>query len=164
MIQITDALVKIHSKNIVHRDLKPANIMLIEKGGNPNFVKLLDFGLAKMEYQSRITETGMVVGTLSYMAPEQISNSEFSAASDIFSLGTIFYEMVTGKKPFPGEVPTELMKKILETDPVPPSNLQVHLPVELNNLIMKMLQKNKELRPHVEVVLSLLRKLHGELN
>jgi len=80
MIQVYDALRKMHSKNIIHRDLKPENIMLINKNGNPNFVKLLDFGLAMTEYQSRLTRTGAIIGTISYISPEQIGQSEFSPA------------------------------------------------------------------------------------
>ncbi|MFC2146767.1 two-component regulator propeller domain-containing protein, partial [Acidobacteriota bacterium] len=92
MMQILDALSVIHNAGIIHRDLKPGNIMLVKKGEKENFVKILDFGLAKTQSLSRVTETGMVVGTLSYLSPEQLLNSEYSFASDIYSLGTIFYE------------------------------------------------------------------------
>jgi len=159
MIQVTDALVKIHSKNIVHRDLKPANVMLIEKSGNQNFVKLLDFGLAKTQFQSRVTETGMVVGTINYMAPEQLDSGEFSAASDIYSLGVIFFEMVTGKKPFFQESPTELMKQILNQPAPDPNQYRTDLPVELNDLIKKMLKKEGKQRPEITDAVTLLRHL-----
>ncbi|MCP5051094.1 MAG: protein kinase, partial [bacterium] len=97
MDQIADAVREIHSKNIVHRDLKPGNIMLIEKDENPDFVKLLDFGLAKPQYQTRLTQTGIVIGTIDYMAPEQISGSGYSSAVDIYSMGVVFREMLTGE-------------------------------------------------------------------
>jgi serine/threonine-protein kinase len=82
MIQITDALTLIHSKNIIHRDLKPSNIMLIKKDGDPHFVKLLDFGVARMRYQTKLTKTGILLGTTSYLSPEQITNSGVSTTSE----------------------------------------------------------------------------------
>ncbi len=163
MIQITDALVKIHSKDIVHRDLKPENIMLIEKEGNCNFVKLLDFGLAKGQFQSRITQTGTVLGTLNYMAPEQIALGEFSPASDIYSLGVIFYETVTNQLPFPGESVSDIMKQIMNKTPTEPIQLRHDLPVELNQIIMEMMEKENEYRPTTKEVMEELRKIVGRL-
>ncbi|MCP4213941.1 MAG: protein kinase, partial [bacterium] len=158
MIQTISALVKIHSKGIVHRDLKPENIMLITRDGNPNFVKLLDFGLAKMQNQSRITQTGAVLGTISYMAPEQVSKGEYSAASDIYAMGAIFYETVTNRKLFMGERITDLMRQILGKTPLEPIRLRPDLPPEFNDLIMKMLEKNNHFRPTVKVALEELER------
>jgi ligand-binding sensor domain-containing protein/tRNA A-37 threonylcarbamoyl transferase component Bud32 len=164
MVQIADALTKIHSKNIIHRDLKPDNIMLIEKKGNPNFVKLLDFGLARTQYQTRLTQTGIVIGTISYLSPEQISGKRSCAASDIYALGTIFYEMLTGDKPFMGETTTDIMKQILEKNPVEPIQFRDDIPRELNHLIMRMLEKEIKSRPVIFDVLAYLQDLESNLN
>ena len=162
MLQIADALTTIHSKNIVHRDLKPENVMLVEKDGKPNYVKLLDFGLAKAVHQTRITQTGTVLGTLNYMAPEQISLGEFSTASDIYSLGVVLYEAVTGHVPFPGEELTHIMKQIMNRVPSPPLRLRSDLPPGLNTLIMNMMKKESSERPSLEDVIEALNQLrHG---
>jgi len=102
--------------------------------GDCNFVKLLDFGLAKGQFQSRITETGTVLGTLNYMAPEQIALGEFSPASDIYSLGVIFYETVTTQLPFPGERVGDIMRQIMNKTPTEPIRLRLDLPIELNQV------------------------------
>ncbi len=160
MIQIADALVLIHSKEIVHRDLKPANIMLIERGGDGNFVKLLDFGLARSKFQTRITKTGVLMGTLNYMAPEQLAHSHYSSASDIYSLGVTFYEMVTGKMAFPGETATDIMKQVLDRRPVEPNRFRPDIPTLLNDLIMTMLAKPQDRRPPIHTILTHLEKIH----
>lgn len=164
MVQIADALVKIHGKNIIHRDLKPANIMLVKRKKNKNYVKLLDFGLAKMENQTRVTQTGMVVGTVDYMSPEQVSRAEFSPASDIYSLGALFYEMVTAVRPFSGDSTIELMNKILNDMPIEPLILNRDVPDHLNLLLMKMLAKKVEERPTVSEVYRVLSKIQEEVN
>lgn len=157
VIQVADALKKIHSKNIVHRDLKPENVMLVEKEGRRNFVKLLDFGLARTEHQTRITQTGMVLGTLNYMAPEQISHGEFSLASDVYSLGVICYETLTRKVPFPGGKMTDIMRKILNDTPTEPIHYRPEMPTEFNALIMQMIEKESGSRPTVEEVMERLK-------
>lgn len=159
MKQIVDALDLIHSKNIIHRDLKPSNIMLIEKNGDPNFVKLLDFGIAKMKSLTRIT-THSFQGTANYMSPEQIESSEVSSASDIFSLGVIFYEMITGCKAFDGEHDSEIIKKILEESPVEPREYCIDISEELNQLIKKMLDKAPDQRPTLENVGGYIKNFH----
>ena len=156
MFQVASALNKIHAKNIIHRDLKPDNIMLVEKNGDPNFVKLLDFGLAKMQHQTRLTQTGIVIGTINYMSPEQISGEGSFAASDIYSLGIIFYEMITGEKPFLGETTVDVMKQILDKSPIEPIRFRFDISFELNHLIMRMLIKEKEKRPTIEEILEVL--------
>lgn len=163
MIQIADATAKIHSKSIIHRDLKPDNIMLIEKDGDPNFVKLLDFGLAKTQYQTRLTQTGMVIGTINYMAPEQISGAGFSGATDVYSMGVMFFEMVTGEKPFIGETTIDLMKQIMDRTPIDPIRYRFDLPEELNELILEMMEKQYDVRPHVGDVLETLRRICSHL-
>lgn len=162
MRQVSDALVLIHGKEIVHRDLKPSNIMLIRREGDPDFVKLLDFGLARMKYQTRLTRTGILVGTLNYMSPEQLADSEFSPASDIYSLGATFYEMVVGHIAFPGETATDIMKQVLEKTPVAPKGFRPDMPGELNDLIMKMLEKKKESRPGISKVFETLQFIQAK--
>ena len=161
MIQITDGMVKIHSKGIVHRDMKPENIMLIEKGNDPNFVKLLDFGLARMQHQTRLTETGMVIGTINYIAPEQISGSSFSGATDIYSMGVMFYEMITGEKPFIGETTIDVMKQIIDKTPIDPIKFRYDIPVELSDMVLQMMKKETKLRPNIKEVLETLKRVHS---
>jgi serine/threonine-protein kinase len=162
MVQITDALVLIHSKNIVHRDLKPSNIMLIEKDGDPNFVKLLDFGLAKMKFQTRLTSTGILIGTINYVAPEQITDSLYSSASDIYALGIIFYQMITGNQAFSGDTITNIVEKILDTKPLELNRIRSEIPGELNHLITQMLSKKPGQRPLAEKVLTSLKKISND--
>lgn len=163
MIQVTDALALIHSKNIIHRDLKPANIMLIEKDNDRDFVKLLDFGVAKASFQTRLTKTGMLVGTTGYLSPEQITDSGVTPASDIFSLGIIFYEMICGRRPFIGENENEIIRAILDTAPVEPIKFRPRLPAKMNELIKKMLAKDKELRPTGTETLRTLETVNKQL-
>jgi len=164
MVQVTDAVAKIHSKDIIHRDMKPDNVMLVERDHDPNFVKLLDFGLAKMQHQTRLTQTGMVIGTINYMAPEQIAGTEVSGAADIYSIGVMFYEMLTGKKPFEGETSIDIMKEIIEKIPVEPVRCRGEIPLELNELVLRMMSKKKAERPNAEEVLEGLRFIYTRLN
>ena len=159
MIQVADALAMIHGKNIVHRDLKPANIMLTEKDGDADFVKLLDFGLSKMKYQTQITESGFLVGTINYLAPEQIVDFEYSPASDIYSLGIIFYEMVVGGFVFAGDSVTTIVEHILDKTPPPPNTIRPDIPEPLNRLIVQMISKQNHLRPTAQTVLDTLKEL-----
>ncbi len=147
MTQVTDALAFIHGKNIVHRDLKPANIVLIEKNGQPNTVKLLDFGVALAQSQTRLTQTGILVGTISYVAPEQITENLYTTAGDLYALGIIFYEMLIGKPPFHQDSITAMVEKILDEAPEPPAQSGLDIPDELNRLIMRLLSKDPAKRP-----------------
>jgi tRNA A-37 threonylcarbamoyl transferase component Bud32 len=162
MEQIADALVLIHGKDIVHRDLKPSNIMLIERDGDPNYVKLLDFGLAKMKFQTSLTSSGILVGTLNFVAPEQLTDSQYSPAGDVYSLGVTFYEMVTGKIVFPGDTATDIMKQVLDKSPVEPNRFRPDIPPLLNDLIMKMMSKKKDLRPPVQDVLETVKRIKAD--
>jgi eukaryotic-like serine/threonine-protein kinase len=130
--QIADALDKAHRAGIVHRDLKPGNIMLTSTGA-----KLLDFGLAKpvapassmtltaaATHTTPVTQEGMVVGTFQYMSPEQIEDKELDGRSDIFSLGAVLYEMLTGQKAFQGKSQLSVASAILEKEPAPISGLK----------------------------------------
>lgn len=160
MVQVTNAIAKIHSKDIIHRDMKPDNVMLIERDNDPNFVKLLDFGLAKMQHQTRLTQTGMVIGTINYMAPEQIAGTEVSCATDIYSIGVMFYEMLIGKKPFDGDTSIDIMKEIIEKSPMEPIKFRMEIPRELNELVLRMMNKKKAERPTAEEALESLRYIY----
>ncbi len=159
MLQIVDALRAIHGQNIVHRDLKPENIMVSERRGRPHYVKLLDFGLAITPAQSRLTMSGVVMGTIRYLPPERISSGASSPAGDIYSAGIILYEMLTGSKPFWSEATGEVIHRILETYPLPVREINAAIPAELEALIKAMIDKEPALRPALAAIESELRRL-----
>lgn len=149
MIQCCEALAAAHNSNIVHRDLKPDNIYLITKGGREDFVKVLDFGIAKVASQSsRLTKTGMIFGTPQYMSPEQAAGSGVDARTDIYSLGIIMYEMLCGHVPFEADTFMGVLTKHLYEEPIPPRRLVP--PVELNqnmeSVLLKAISKKPEKR------------------
>jgi ligand-binding sensor domain-containing protein len=160
MLQITDALVQIHKKDIIHRDLKPENIMLIKKDGHRHHVKLLDFGIAKAQTLTRLTESGVFIGTFMYLSPEQLSHYKVTVASDIFSLGIIFYEILTGNHPFYGDTSVEIMRKILGREPEDIFKIRPALPHEIGELIMRMLNKAPEKRPTAGEILKALKPFY----
>ncbi len=157
--QIADALKSIHRAGIVHRDLKPENIKLVEQDGDPHFVKLLDFGLAMTQHNHRLTEAGIVMGTIFYLSPEQVAGETITTASDVHGLGVICYEMLTGVMPFAGETTVEVMKGIVADSPLDIGALRPDLPPRLAALIMRMLGKKPEQRPSSEEVFDTLRAL-----
>ena len=155
MMQVCSALAAVHEAGIVHRDLKPDNIFLIEKAGQRDFVKLLDFGVAKFtdlsaSQQMGKTGVGALVGTPEYMSPEQMSGKAVDHRSDIYALGIILYEVVTGRQPFTAKSLGEMAIKHLTVTPPRPSKLKnmPHAPSkELEALIMECLQKDPSKRP-----------------
>jgi len=151
-LQVVDALDEAHSKGVIHRDLKPENIMIEKLRANPDFVKVLDFGIAKIQDTSETgsgsfkTATGMVFGTPEYMSPEQIKGEELDGRSDIYSLGVVIYQMLTGILPFTGETVLEVATKHLQQPPPPLEEVAPDLPKELVQVVNKMLKKDRQER------------------
>lgn len=141
-LQVCRGLAAAHQKGIVHRDVKPANIIVSEEG-TP---KILDFGLAKSENAGLITQEGMVLGTAAYMSPEQAAGRNVDHRSDIWSIGAMLYEMLSGSRPFPGEYPQAILYGITNLDPEPLSALRPGLPMHLVQLIEKSLAKDVNAR------------------
>ncbi|HLA68271.1 MAG TPA: serine/threonine-protein kinase, partial [Bacteroidota bacterium] len=137
-IQIAEGLAAAHEKGIVHRDIKPENIM-IRKDGR---VQIMDFGLAKLRGASRLTKEGSTVGTAGYMSPEQVQGQETDHRSDIFSLGVLLYEMLTGQPPFKGVHETAISYEIVNVDSPPLSSLKPEIPAELDAIVLECLEKD----------------------
>ena len=141
-IQIASALEMAHRNNIIHRDIKPHNIIITEDG----VAKVTDFGIAKAVSNSTITAFGTTIGSVHYFSPEHARGGYTDAKSDIYSLGVVMYEMVTGKVPFDADTPVSVALKHMQEDPVPPIELNPHLPEAVNKIILKALKKDPMLR------------------
>ena len=139
--QIAKGLTHAHSRNIIHRDVKPANIMMAEG----NVPKIADFGLARFT-DSNLTTTGTVLGTPNYMSPEQIRGRKIDGRSDLFALGIILYEMLTGEKPFSGDSITSVIYRVVNEEPIPPKQLNMDLPDYMDSFVAKALAKNPDKR------------------
>lgn len=136
--QALAALSYAHARGVVHRDIKPANIMLMPNGT----IKLMDFGIAKIATDSKLTKTGMMVGSVYYMSPEQIEGKDLDGRSDLYSLGVTLYEIATGKRPFNGDSEYQIMAAHLKENPPPPIQLDASLPPALNEIILMALAKD----------------------
>ncbi|MGE5236984.1 MAG: serine/threonine-protein kinase [Acidobacteriota bacterium] len=141
LIQVSAGLEFAHSRGIVHRDIKPANVRVLEDGT----VKIMDFGIAKsLQAESRLTQTGVALGTAGYLAPEQLSGRPLDARTDIFSLGVMAYELVTSVRPFAGPNISNVIYQILHQNPVPPRQRNPRCPERVERIILKALAKNPD--------------------
>ena len=137
-IQIASALEMAHKNNIIHRDIKPHNIIITEDG----IAKVTDFGIAKAVSNSTITAFGTTIGSVHYFSPEHARGGYTDAKSDLYSLGVVMYEMVTGKVPFDADTPVSVALKHMQEEPVPPIEMNPHLPEAVNKIILKALKKD----------------------
>jgi non-specific serine/threonine protein kinase len=159
-IQITSGLTKGHAQNIIHRDIKPANIIITDDG----VVKIIDYGLARLSGQTKLTQKGKTLGTVAYMSPEQTRSTEIDSRTDIWSLGVVLYEMVTGQHPFQGDYDQAVIYSILNDQPEPPTCLRTGIPMELERIINKCLEKEPEVRyQHIGDLKTDLKNLNRQL-
>jgi eukaryotic-like serine/threonine-protein kinase len=160
-IEIASGLQKAHEKEIVHRDLKPANIFLT----TDDQIKIIDFGLAKASAQTMLTKTGSTLGTVPYMSPEQARGDAVDHRTDIWSFGAVLYEMLTGQRPFKSEYETALIYSIINEDPEPVTAVRSGIPMDLERVISKCLEKDPVNRyQHVNEISVDLRRIERQLS
>ena len=154
MLQISDAVAAAHEAGIIHRDLKPANVFIVQRADVPSVVKVLDFGIAKLAAEileddepMTLTQFGAMIGTPRYMSPEQCDGAELTPAADVYSLGIILYEMLTGTVPFSGSTPLAIALKQSTEIPRPPREFVSTIPEPLEQLVLHALEKRPEDRP-----------------
>ncbi|MBO5286749.1 MAG: serine/threonine protein kinase [Clostridia bacterium] len=139
-IQVLKALTQAHRNNIIHRDIKPQNVMLLKNGQ----IKVMDFGIAKLPDTETVTVNDKAIGTVYYMSPEQARGKKIDSRSDIYSLGAMLYELSTGKTPFNGESPCDILVKHITEKPVPPTRLNHDIPTGLEQIILCAMSKKPE--------------------
>ncbi len=147
MIQIARGVARAHDLEVIHRDIKPENIFLCRRDDGSDLVKVLDFGIAKSRQDSRLTNQGELFGTPQYMSPERIMGKDSGEASDIYALGVVFFEMLTGELPFNAPDIATFFVKHMEEPPPPVRSLNVRVPSSLDDLVQRMLAKNPNDRP-----------------
>lgn len=154
MLQAADAVAAAHEAGVIHRDLKPANIFVVQRADVPSLVKVLDFGIAKLAAESldeedpTLTVIGAMIGTPRYMSPEQCDGADLTPASDVYSLGVILYEMLTGMVPFSGSSPLAIAMKHASEPPRNPREIVSTIPEELERVVLHALEKRPEDRPN----------------
>jgi tetratricopeptide (TPR) repeat protein/TolB-like protein len=159
-VQIAEGLQEAHRRGIVHRDIKPANIMI----GTGRRVKIMDFGLAAAVDQTRLTREGTILGTIAYMSPEQARGAAVDLRTDLWSLGAVAYEMITGRRPFSGDRAPAVAHAILYDHPPPPTAVRTGVPMELDRIVLKALEKRSDERyQHADELSGDLRKLARSL-
>jgi eukaryotic-like serine/threonine-protein kinase len=146
LLQLADALRAAHDRGVIHRDLKPENVFLVQRGHQRNFVKLVDFGIAKLADRQSVSRTaaGVIIGTPEYMAPEQCENGKIDRRTDVYALGVMAYEVATGRLPFTGQAIPQLLLAQLRQPPPRPRDLDPTVPASLEAVILKALAKKQE--------------------
>ena len=165
MVQIARGLEAAHRKSIFHRDIKPANVMLLDQGSD-RLVKIMDFGLAQLAERSRLTDLDTTLGTMAYMSPEQTEGAGTDQRTDLWALGCVMYEMISGQLPFRGDYKQAVQYSILHEAPEPLTGLRTGVPMELEWIVDKCLAKNREERyPEASALIldvgTLRKKLEG---